>query len=165
MNPNQTIPRNGSPVPILMIIGVAIAVASCLFSSKDTETQPENAPADAGTENNGKSAVDPAVHGSIPSNSVLSDPWNSTSFFVPSIQRAAQSPQQPQSEKRNRIMRKHMEITFQHGARAMTRMEAVEVLKNLGFSQSAAYEVLSANGRFSAWLRFAPDGMITWMDC
>jgi hypothetical protein len=85
-------------------------------------------------------------------------------FLVPITQSVEQSPQQPQFKKRNKILRKDMETAFQHGARAMTRTEAVEVLKSLGFGKSAAYEALSPNGRFSAWLHFAPDGIITWTD-
>jgi hypothetical protein len=53
---------------------------------------------------------------------------------------------------------------FQRGARALTRKAAVAVLKNMGFGKSATYEALSANGRFSTWLQFAPDGIITWTD-
>jgi len=37
-------------------------------------------------------------------------------------------------------------------------------LKNIGFGKTAAYEALSPDGRFAAWLQFAPDGIITWTD-
>ncbi len=53
-----------------------------------------------------------------------------------------------------------MEIIFQQGELNLT--EAVSTLKGLGFGKSAAYEALSVNGQFSAWLKFAPDGMISW---
>jgi hypothetical protein len=56
-----------------------------------------------------------------------------------------------------------METAFQRGAHAMTKTEAVEVLKSLGFGKSAAYDALLEDGRFSVWLQFAPDGIITWM--
>ena len=46
---------------------------------------------------------------------------------------------------------------------ALTRTAAVAALKNLGFGKSAAYDALSADGRFSAWLQFAPDG-INYLD-
>jgi hypothetical protein len=35
-------------------------------------------------------------------------------------------------------------------------------LKSLGCGKLAAYEALSADGQFSVWLQFAPDGMISW---
>jgi hypothetical protein len=35
-------------------------------------------------------------------------------------------------------------------------------LKKLGFGKTAAYDALSEDGRFSAWLQYAPDGIITW---
>jgi hypothetical protein len=37
-------------------------------------------------------------------------------------------------------------------------------LKNLGFGKSAAYAALTPAGRFSTWLQFAPDGIITWTE-
>jgi hypothetical protein len=83
-------------------------------------------------------------------------------YFVPITQSVAQP--SPFPLKKNIITRKDIETAFQRGARAMTRTEAVEVLKSLGFGKSAAYEALSENGRFSTWLRFAPDGMITWAE-
>jgi hypothetical protein len=42
------------------------------------------------------------------------------------------------------------------------RIEAVAGLQNLGFGKTAAYEVLSPDGRFASWLRIAPDGIISW---
>jgi hypothetical protein len=44
----------------------------------------------------------------------------------------------------------------------MTRGEAVAALQLLGFGKTAAYEALSADGRFAFLLQIAPDGMITW---
>ena len=55
-----------------------------------------------------------------------------------------------------------MENIFRHGAHELTLTDSVAALKNLGFGKSAAYEALSADGQFSAWLQFAPDGMIAW---
>jgi hypothetical protein len=37
-------------------------------------------------------------------------------------------------------------------------------LKKLGFGKTAAYAALTPNGRFSTWLQFAPDGIITWTE-
>ena len=48
------------------------------------------------------------------------------------------------------------------GATVMMRKSAVAALKNLGYGKTAAYDALSPDGRFSAWLQFAPDGIITW---
>jgi len=36
-------------------------------------------------------------------------------------------------------------------------------LKTLGFGKTAAYAALSPDGRFSAWLKCSPDGIMTWM--
>jgi hypothetical protein len=55
-----------------------------------------------------------------------------------------------------------MATVFHHGARALTRTAAVTALKGRGFGKSAAYDALSEDGRFAAWLQFAPDGIITW---
>jgi hypothetical protein len=40
----------------------------------------------------------------------------------------------------------------------------VAALKSRGFGKTAAYEAFLEAGCFSAWLRFAPDGIITWTD-
>jgi len=164
MNAKQTIPVIAKIAPPLLI-GVAIFLAlKELFSAKDTEKKPETAPADAGTESNGKSAVVSAVAAPILPISVPPVPKISAPVFVPYFVPITQSVAQPSPFplKKKVITRKDMETAFQHGARAMTRTEAVEVLKSMGFGKSAAYETLSVNGRFSAWLQFAPDGIITW---
>jgi len=61
-------------------------------------------------------------------------------------------------------VRQVMETIFQRGALALTRTAAVAAFKKLGFGKTAAYEALEEDGKFSAWLRFAPDGIITWTD-
>lgn len=63
---------------------------------------------------------------------------------------------------RKTIMREDMANIFNRGARALTRKAAVAALKVLGFGKTAAYGALSPDGRFAAWLQFAPDGIITW---
>jgi len=55
-----------------------------------------------------------------------------------------------------------MAMVFHRGARSLTRKAAVAALKSLGFGKTAAYEALSADGRFVSWLQIAPDGTITW---
>jgi hypothetical protein len=137
-----------------------------LFFADDTEKKPETAPTSTGTQNNEKSAVASAVSVPISPNFVPPVSKISAPVFVPVFVPVTNSVTQPQSLplKRNVITREDMADAFQHGARALTRMKAVEALKQLGFGKSAAYEALLENGRFSAWLQFAPDGIITWTD-
>ena len=66
--------------------------------------------------------------------------------------------------KKKFITREDLATVFQRGARALTRKVAVAALKKFGFGKTAAYDALSMNGRFSAWLQFAPDGIISWKD-
>jgi hypothetical protein len=75
------------------------------------------------------------------------------------------APQIPLSASKKFVTREDLAGVFQRGARGLTRTAAVAVLKNLGFGKTAAYDALSEDGRFSAWLHFAPDGIITWTDC
>lgn len=49
-----------------------------------------------------------------------------------------------------------------NGGGGLTRKAAVSALKALGFGKTAAYAALSPDGRFSARLQFAQDGMIAW---
>jgi hypothetical protein len=145
MNAKGTIPPNASGGTALLLGFAIVWAVKQLFFDEDAENKPENTPTSPGTENTGKTAV-------IPVNSVPISP-----IFVPKTPR-----QFPPTHKRNRITRNHMEIVFQRGTRTFYRTEAVEALKGLGFGQSAAYEAVSPNGRFSAWLQFAPDGVIFW---
>jgi hypothetical protein len=55
-----------------------------------------------------------------------------------------------------------MAAIFGHGSRKLNLGSAVTELKHLGFGKTAAYAALSPDGRFSAWLHYAPDGIITW---
>jgi hypothetical protein len=57
-----------------------------------------------------------------------------------------------------------MATIFQRGARALTKTAAVAALKQISFGKSAAYAALTPDGRFSDWLQFAPDGIITWTE-
>ncbi|HTX21425.1 MAG TPA: hypothetical protein VMD27_06170 [Candidatus Aquilonibacter sp.] len=81
---------------------------------------------------------------------------------VASQKSATQAPL-PQAKKKF-VTWADMVVIFQHGERALTRPAAVSELKNRGFGKSAAYAALTPDGRFSAWLKFAPDGIITWTD-
>jgi hypothetical protein len=80
---------------------------------------------------------------------------------VPVIKTVVQNTPPP-PVKRKFVTREDLATVFQRGARALTRTAAVAILKNLGFGKTAAYDALSMDGRFSAWLQFAPDGIITW---
>jgi len=57
-----------------------------------------------------------------------------------------------------------MATAFHHGARKLTRTNAVAALKTLGFGKTAAYAALTPDGRFAACLQCTPDGIITWTD-
>jgi DNA-binding SARP family transcriptional activator len=70
----------------------------------------------------------------------------------------------PTPIKKPGITREDVATAFHHGARALTRTAAVAALKKLGFGKSAAYDALLEDGRFAAWLQFAPDGIITWTE-
>jgi hypothetical protein len=66
--------------------------------------------------------------------------------------------------KRKTVGREDMANVFQRGTRSFSRTDAVAALKRLGFGKTAAYSALSPDGRFSAWLQCAPDGIITWTE-
>jgi hypothetical protein len=70
----------------------------------------------------------------------------------------------PSPIKKKVVSREDMATVFQRGAKTLTRTAAVTALKSLGFGKTAAYAALSPDGRFSAWLHCAPDGIITWTD-
>ena len=151
VNGKPTIPQTGSPAPIAVIIGLGVAVIYWLCSADESKMEPEIQPANAGTEKNGKPVVVPVVSCPV---SVQSEPKTNFSTIL-----KAESPF-PAQFKRKKIRRKNMEIIFRQGELNLT--EAVSALKGLGFGKSAAYEALSVSGQFSAWLKFAPDGMISW---
>lgn len=62
------------------------------------------------------------------------------------------------------VTREDVANVFHHGARPLSRTEAVKALKKLGFGKTAAYDALAVGGRFADWLQIAPDGIITWRD-
>jgi len=68
----------------------------------------------------------------------------------------------PQPVKKKLVTREDLATVFQRGA--MTRTAAVAALKKIGFGKTAAYAALTPDGKFSAWLQFAPDGIITWTE-
>ncbi len=173
MNSKQTIPAIAKIAPPLLLGVVIFSALKWIFSDDDTEKKPEIKPADAGTENNRKATVVPVVSElisvppvpEIPAKSAIISAPSATRPFLPPFS-AAKIPatQAPPPIKRKFVTRHDMETIFQRGARGLTRTAAVVALKNLGFSKTAAYDALSEDGRFSDWLQFEPDGIITWTE-
>lgn len=62
------------------------------------------------------------------------------------------------------ISRADMATIFDAGKRSLSRLDAVAALKRLGFGKTAAYNATAPDGRFSAWLVFASDGIIYWAE-
>jgi hypothetical protein len=178
MNTNQKFPGNGSPVPVLAVIGLGVALLNWLLSDDKAE-ESETATANAGTEKNRKVAETPpktpafrpvpaenpvkpaVVLAVIPPLSVT--PVPKVFAPVPAPPKiAAQIP--PPPIKKRFVTRADLATVFHNGALGLTRTAAVAALKSLGFGKTAAYAALSPDGRFAAWLQFAPDGMISWTD-
>ena len=175
MNGKQTIPPItvvGSilaAIPLPVLIGGAgiIALAAWWFSENKKAEKPLS-----GTEN-GNSGTKPLVPPlfSAPSDPAApSVPPVSVREFPPELQNSARtgrlvaaSPpdKQPSPAKQRRITREDLAAIF-NGPRGLTRKAAVSVLNSLGFGRTAAYGALSSDGRFSTWLQYAPDGIITW---
>jgi len=176
-----------------LIIGGAIVVGSIYFLKwllSDDEKKPESVPTSAPSAperpalrplisagNSAQNRISPSHSGGI-SNvtqhtpaappvmaSTPSGPSVSVSIpsAIPAMKIAPQVPL-PQPSKRKFVTREDVADAFQHGARAQTRTAAVAALKRLGFGKTAAYDALLENGKFSAWLQFAPDGIITWTE-
>jgi len=188
MNTKQTIPVIAKIAPPLLIgVAIFLAVKELFSSQKDTETKPETASADAEAERRRKEAetalntpvfrpIPPEISGKTAAVPVTSAPRvvipppavkiNSpvpvpVAVAVPKIM--AQAPPPPPI-KTKFITREDMATVFHRGARPLTRTAAVAALKKLGFGKTAAYDALSADGRFASWLQFVPDGTITWTD-
>jgi hypothetical protein len=170
-----------SVMPPLLIAGGLFALAVWLLSD-DEKKKPENAPANAAPEN--KPSPIPSNSGrnsmenrGIPQSSTEKSAAASVPVIVPPISTftapkiPVQKPlptipiitaQVPLPPARKIITREDMANIFNRGARTLTRTAAVAALKKLGFGKTAAYDALLEDGRFSTWLQFAPDGIITW---
>jgi len=162
MNPKRTPPLIVAILAILLIGGLIFLVMKFLISAKATEKKLEIKPVNTGTENSGKPTVDPVASEpiSVPPDPEIPLPAILTGETPLKIDAA----QFPPRLKRKRINRENMTTIFKHGSRKLNLTTAVTELKGLGFGKSAAYEAFSAHGQFSAWLHFAPDGIITWTD-
>lgn len=158
---------NISPIAPLLLIGLAVLAFKALFSS-EAEKQPETAPA---APERKQSPIPPnsTGNGCIPPFSAgkISAPPAQPSIPVVSAASAvlpvagSLPVKQPLPGKGRTITREDLAVIF-NGARGLTRTAAVSALKAFGFGKTAAYDALSPDGRFSAWLQCAPDGIITW---
>lgn len=158
-------------MPVLVIIGLGFALVNWLLSDDDTEKKPETTPANTEAENRRKEAEISAfrqIPPEIPVKPAAAPPVQKITTPAP-LPAAVASPKSttqaplPQAKKKF-VTREDLAAVFQRGARTLTRTAAVAALKRLGFGKTAAYEALSANGRFCAWLDFQPDGIITWRE-
>lgn len=178
-------PAVAAIAPPLLIGGLIILALDQLFPDDDKKGKLEPAPAKPEAESRKKAEIAPntAVFRQIPAEirakpavaPVSSAPRvavpTPTLPSVPKVPVSVLAPpkmglQVPPSPpiRRKFITRQDMVTIFQRGERALTRMEAVSALKHLGFGKTAAYAALSSEGRFSSWLKFAPDGIITWTE-
>lgn len=192
MNPKQaapfvlTLPALAVAAPPLIIggaIGLAIVLLLKRLLADGKQKQPEIASAQASTE--ARKPAETAVFRQIPAEipaakqapaALASVPRAVAPLpavqpvpkatvpvaVVPVIKTTVQAP--PPPVKKKFVTREDLATVFQSGARSLTRTAAVAALKKLGFGKTAAYAALTPDGRFAAWLQFAPDGMITWTD-
>jgi hypothetical protein len=151
MNAKQTIPLIATFAPAVaaiapvVIIGVPIFFALKWLLSED-DKKPETTPVNAEAETQRKdaeSAVFRSIPAEIPVKSV------SVPVFAPPV-------------KKKFVTREDLAIVFNRGQQSLSRTAAVATLKSLGFGRTAAYAALTPDGRFSTWLHFASDGIITW---
>jgi hypothetical protein len=186
MNEKKKIPPIAALIPFLLIIGAVYLVVKFvvwIFSvNKSVNKLPETVPTNAETENRRKDAETTAfrtipaeipakpVANSIPS---VTTPFNPpfSAPFAPKVSVSVPVPEKIAEQippltkvKKKFVTLEVMENIFQRGARGLTRKEAVAALMKIGCGKTAAYDALLENGKFSAWLRFAPDGKITWSD-
>ena len=186
-----TLPAIAAAAPPLIIggaIGLGIVLlVKWLLSDDDKEKKLETAPTEAEAERRRKE-VETTAFRPIPAEIPIKPaaiPVPSAPRVavqppaVPSVQKASASAPVPAAVaipkitlqapplppvKKKFVTREDLANIFQRGARALSRPDAVAALKNLGFGKTAAYDALSEDGRFSDWLQFAPDGIITWME-
>jgi hypothetical protein len=185
-----TLPALATAAPTLIIGGAifigAFYVLEWLFS-EDEKLKPEAVPANLKAENSRKAAESvafrqipaeipavkpppapprPAPRPVVPPAVVQPAPRVSAPVpapaVVPVIKNTVQVP--PPPIKKKFVTREDLATVFNRGTRSLTRTAAVAALKRLGFGRTAAYAALTPDGRFSAWLQLAPDGIITWKE-
>jgi hypothetical protein len=190
MNTNRTAPLNAARASAIVVFAILVFIVvaifyliTSLFSGDKKKTKP-NAPANTEAESSRKEAettrenpvfrnisaeisVKPAG-APVPTapREIISQPVVPTLHkiispaFASAVTTHPKGIVQPAPIKKPGISRNDMAKAFRPGA--LTRQAAVAELKKLGFGQTAAYAALLPDGRFSAWLHFAPDGIITW---
>lgn len=173
MKTNQKFPGNGSPIPALVLIGLGVALINWLFSGDDTENKPVAAPAAPQCKPlqpipPGNSSIPPCSVGKATVPLPVATPVYSApappKIIVPPpliIPATKIQPEIRPPARKKVITREDMAKIFNNGTRGLTRMAAVSALKTLGFGKTAAYDALSPDGRFSAWLKCAPNGIMT----
>jgi len=185
MNAKQTVPliatlapAIATVAPVVIIGGAIFLTLKWIFSDDENENKSEIAPANSETETQRKDA-ETAVFRQIPAEirvksafipaisvhapvAAPSIPKIIMHAPAPMIKSAVQIPQPP--VKKKFITREDLATIFNRGTRSLNRKAVVAALKSLGFGRTAAYAALTPDGRFSAWLQFAPDGIITWTE-
>src|ERR1700722_9238164 len=183
MNPKQTVPLIATLAPVapaiapfipaILVGGAIFLVLKCLLSDDEKENKPEIIPSSPEIQRKEAETAQkiPAVR-IIPAEisakpAIVSVPSAPKPFIppvsVPSVLKVS-AMQIPPPIKKKFVTRNDLATIFQRGARALTRTAAVAALKKIGFGKTAAYAALTPDGRFSAWLQFAPDGIITWAE-
>ena len=173
MNPKQTIPLAVTLAPLIaaapavLIVGGIVALAAWAFSDDkknklDAAPDAENSPKPAETPSFREiPAIPPAEYPPISASLTAEIPHPSQ--LLPAISANIPPEKLPLVAKKI-ISRADMATIFENGQRSMTRNEAVSALKQLGYGKTAAYSALSEYGRFSAWLIFGSDGIISWAE-
>jgi len=184
MNAKQTIPAIAKIAPPLLLGVVIFSALKWIFSDDDEKKKPD-VPENTETKSPRKETkttrenpvfrnispeipVKPCVapilfaqrEVVIPSAIPPAPNIPATSFSSAAAYKVQSAP--PPPSKKPGIARADMAKIFQPGP--LTRQAAVAALMKLGFGQTAAYAALLPDGRFSDWLQFAPDGVITWRD-
>jgi|HubBroStandDraft_1064217.scaffolds.fasta_scaffold127421_2 hypothetical protein len=171
MNAKQTAPIIATLAPVIAAVGPPVLVIGGIFlfvrlllgddekeSGKPSgKPAPKPPPLTNHLYPGGNSAQNPC----IPANSMPTVPEKDVP--LPSVNPALKAVlKTPLPSQKKVITREDMATVFHRGASALPRPAAVAALKALGFGKSAAYDALLEDGRFSAWLRFSPGGIITW---
>ncbi len=183
-----TLPAIAAAAPSLIIGGgICVGVFFLLkgLFSADEEKKSETAPVTAAPER--PAWVVPSFSGgnsvqnrSVPANSGGKPNMTPAPAIIPassaptapkipvpppsSISAMKVAPQVPLPALKKSITREDMAKIFNGDTHGLMRKSAVAALKKLGYGKTTAYAALTSDGRFSAWLQFAPDGIITWKE-
>jgi hypothetical protein len=155
MNAKQTVPLIATLAPAIATVAPVIIIGGAIFFTlkwifSDDEKKPETVPANSEAEIQRKDTESTAFR-HIPAE-----------IPVKSVSVPVSAP--PTPIKKKFVTREDLATVFNHGTRSINRTAAVTALRKLGFGRTAAYAALTPDGRFSTWLHFAPDGIITWTE-